>query len=253
MAGWLRSRRRKRLSETPLPGSQRELIERNVPVYRSLGELQKRELEGHIQVFLAEKRFEGCGGLEVTGEMRLTIAAQACLLLLGRETGYFPGMETIFVYPERFMVRDTSIFEDGTVREEDDELTGESWMYGPVVLAWDEVLVSASGPGDGYNVVLHEFAHQLDAQTGEQNGMPPIRDAGLRERWREVMEKEYARLGREVARGLPTLIDEYALESPAEFFAVVTEVFFQRPRALRRRHPDLYGIMSRYYRYDPAA
>lgn len=248
----LRKRRHKLLRAKPFPDEWHDILNRRLPCYGRLSPDERRELEGHIQVFLHEKRFEGAAGLDITDEMRVVIAAQACLLLLGRDTEYFPRMQSIFVYPRYFRVRDSRPMPDGTILEEEVEFEGESWERGPVVLAWEEVLADAADPDDGYNVVLHEFAHQLDGESGEENGAPPIKDRALAAEWARVMGHEYEKLRTDIELGAPHLIDAYGSETPAEFFAVVTEIFFERPRALKRRHPELYGLLARYYRRDPA-
>ena len=173
--------------------------------------------------------------------------------LLGRGDDYFPLMQSIFVYPKHFHVRDRRRMPDGTILEEDVEFDGESWERGPVVLAWEEVLADVADPDGGYNVVLPEFAHQLDGETGSEDGAPPIRERTLAEEWKRIMGREYERLRTAVESGAPHLIDAYGAETPAEFFAVVTETFFGRPLALKRRHPELYGILERYFGQDPAA
>jgi len=249
----LRKRRRDLLRAKPFPAEWLDILKRRLPYYWRLSPDEQRELQGHIQVFLHEKRFEGVGGLAMTDEIRVVIAAQACILLLGRDTDYYPLMRSIFVYPEFFRVRDRRRMPDGTILEEEVEFDGESWERGPVVLAWEEVLADAADPDDGCNVVLHEFAHQLDGESGGEDGAPPIGDRSLAEEWARVMGREYEKLGRDVERGAPHLIDSYGAETPAEFFAVVTETFFERPRAMKRRHPELYALLERYFRQDPAA
>lgn len=249
----IRRKRRRRLGAEPFPSEWLRIVSRNVPYYKLLRADEQARLQAHIQVFLHEKRFEGCGGLGITDEIRVTIAALACMLILNRKTDYFPGMKSIFVYPERFEVRDQYELPDGTVVEEEDDFMGESWTLGPVVLAWDEVLESVADPEDGYNVVFHEFAHQLDGETGDENGAPALEDPSMYDEWNRVMEREYARLQEDIRRRRPHIIDDYGDETPAEFFAVVTETFFEMPRALRRRHPELYAQMKLCYRQDPAA
>jgi Mlc titration factor MtfA (ptsG expression regulator) len=246
-------RRRRRLQRGPFPREWLAVVERNVPAYRLLDPEQQRELLGHIAVLLAEKRFEGCDGLEITDEIRVTIAAQAAMLLLGRETDYYPTVKTILVYPRRYMDDRPRRQPDGTVIEGPQVRLGESWFRGPVVLSWDDVCRGAADVHDGQNLVFHEFAHQLDAESGANEGAPAL---GARSRylaWARVLGSEYARLRDDLRHGRPTLLDAYAATSPAEFFAVVTEFFFERPRALQRLHPDLYVQLKDYYRQDPAA
>lgn len=249
---WYKRRRRERLCRMPLPAEWRAVIARNVPYISLLPLLDRQELEGHVQVLLAEKKFTGCAGLEIIDEIRITIAAQAALLLLHRDTDYFPMMRTILVYPDRFLVKHSVEQEDGTVTEEEVEQAGESWRGGPVVLSWRDVLESAADPHDGYNVVLHEFAHQLDDESGDTDGAPDLGAASRYRAWAHAFGYEYEQLQNAVLSGKIPLLDEYGAESPAEFFAVATECFFERPRALRKEHPELYARMAEYYRQAPA-
>jgi Mlc titration factor MtfA (ptsG expression regulator) len=202
-------------------------------------------------VFLAEKTFEGCGGLELTREIKLTIAAQACLLLLHRETDLYPHVDAILVYPSAYVVRARK--HDGVVVVEEDEARlGESWQQGLVVLSWDHVLSGAAAPNDGQNVVLHEFAHQLDSESGAMNGTPELGTRARYSAWARVLGGEFAELSERLHRGRPSDIDPYGATNPAEFFAVLTEMFFEKPEALQRRHPVLYDELSAFYRQDPA-
>jgi len=224
-----------------------------VPYVHLLPMADRRELEGHVQVFLAEKSFEGCGGLELSDEIRLTIAAQACLLLLHRETDYFPRMSSVLVYPSTYVTPGEELLPDGTVIEGDDPRYGESWDSGAVVLAWDESLRGAVGSRDGENVILHEFAHQLDQADGEADGRPRLPRRSMRRPWAEVCAREYEALCRDADLGRETVLDPYGAENAAEFFAVATEAFFERPRAMQREHPELYALFAEYFVQDPAA
>ena len=252
MFGLIR-RRRERVRQQPFPDTWRQYLIRRMPLYLRLSPEDRRELEGHVQVFLAEKRFEGCGGFRLTDEVRVVVAALACLLLLHRETGYFPGLSSVVVYPTSFIVDLQHVDAAGIVTDETGPLVGESWDTGCVVLAWDEVLQSAATPGDGYNVVIHEFAHQLDAEDGITDGAPSLPDRARYRSWSRVFSREYARLRQMLQEGGRGALDEYGASDPAEFFAVVTEHFFETPQLLRDEHPDLYGELRQYYRQDPAS
>jgi len=200
---------------------------------------------------LAEKSFEGCGGLTLTDEIKLTIAGQACLLLLHRETDIYPNVDSILVYPSAYRVP-TEQYDGLVVVQEDQTRLGESWQRGLVVLAWDHVLSGAAQPCDGQNVVLHEFAHQLDSEDGVMNGTP---DLGARARftsWAHVLGDEFAELSERLHAGRSSDIDPYGATNPAEFFAVLTEMFFEKPRALKRRHAELYAELAEFYKQDPA-
>ncbi|MCK4340198.1 MAG: zinc-dependent peptidase [Phycisphaerae bacterium] len=246
-------RRRRRLSQRPFPPEWRAIIERNVPYCRLFAADERKEMQGHIQVFLREKRFEGCGGLELTDEMRVTIAAQACMLLLNRESDYYPKLSSILVYPARYVVDAARRLPDGTVVEGEEIRAGESWLRGAVVLSWDDARHGAIDVRDGHNVVLHEFAHQLDSESGAVDGAPVLPRRSMYADWARVLGREYERLRDDLAQRRRTLLRPYGATSPAEFFAVVTEMFFEQPVALQRRHPELYEQMTLFYNQDPAA
>ena len=223
------------------------MLQRNVAAYSRLSPERQRELHGHIQVLLAEKHFEGCGGLALTDEMRVTIAAHAGLLMLGREPQYYPGLVSILVYPSSYRAPVSEPDDDGIVSEGHEERYGESWDTGVVVLAWDTARHGSRDLGDGSNLILHEFAHQLDTEDGSANGMPLFDRRQDGRGWAEALGAEYERL-RE--RPDESILDEYGAEDPAEFFAVATEAFFERPEDLREQHPELYEQLSSYYRID---
>jgi Mlc titration factor MtfA (ptsG expression regulator) len=247
-----KSRRRARLRTQPVPAAWRPMLERNLPVFKRLAADDQAELLGHTQVFLAEKHFEGAGGLELTDEIRVTIAAQACLLLLHRETDYYPELVSIIVYPSGYTaVEDRHI--GGGIWEEggEDRLGHTGQRLRALVLAWDSVRRGASAPTDGENLVLHEFAHQLDFENQRSDGTPALDTRGEYLAWARVMSAEFEALRDATDSGVPTLLDSYGATDPAEFFAVITEVFFERPRALRKLHPALFDQLQRFYRQDP--
>jgi Mlc titration factor MtfA (ptsG expression regulator) len=250
---WLKQQRRRRLRTRPFPKDWLKLIQRHVVFFQKLNGSDRAELLGHIQVFLAEKRFEGCAGFEITDEVRVTIAAQACLLLLHRETGCFPGLVTILVYPLTYMVQEDHqvgehVWQEGTVGR-----LGETGRrMGSLVLSWGAVKHGAADPSDGKNVVLHEFAHQLDYENGAADGVPGLATREQQLAWSEVMKFEFASLRAADETGIPTLLDTYGATDPAEFFAVSVEAFFEQPRALRARHPRLYAELQNYFQQDPA-
>lgn len=244
--------RRQRLRAQPFPESWRQILRSNVPYFRSLPADLQLQLKRHITVFLAEKPFVGCDGLTITDEMRVTIAAQACLLLMNRRRpNYFPMLHAILVYPAPFVVQRTVGKAAGVVSEQSQVLSGESWSNGQVVLSWPDVVFGAAEPNDGRNVVIHEFAHQLDQEKGTATGAPFL--ARLRDyhAWSQIMAAEFAHLRHAAARGERTLLDHYGASDPAEFFAVASEAFFERPAEMEADHPELYGQLRRYYRLDP--
>ena len=250
--GFLKQRRRRWLQAQPFPKEWLVTIERNVLFFHRLSASDQVELLGHTQVFLAEKRFEGCDGLEITDEVRVTIAAQACLLLLHRKTDYFPRLLTILVYPSTYLAEDRRHVHGHVWQEGKMARLGETgrWLDA-IVLAWDAVKSGAADPSDGKNVVLHEFAHQLDYENYAEDGAPALATRDQRLSWQEVMRAEFVSLRAADETGIPTLLDTYGATNPAEFFAVSTEAFFERPRALRTRHPKLYAELRSYFHQDP--
>jgi Mlc titration factor MtfA (ptsG expression regulator) len=248
-----KSRRRAALRAQPLTPSERAIVAKNVPYVAKLDDADRAELEGLVRVFLAEKSFEGCGGLELTEEIKVTIAAQACLLLLHRENDMYPGVEAILVYPGAYRAPTRKSAGAGVVIEADQARLGESWVRGVVVLAWDHVKSGAAQPADGQNVVLHEFAHQLDGEDGSMDGAPVLGARARYTSWAHVLGDEFGDLSRKLHDGLRSDIDPYGATNPAEFFAVVTEMFFEKPRALKERHPALYDELAAFYAQDPAA
>jgi Mlc titration factor MtfA (ptsG expression regulator) len=248
-----RNKKRDRLRGQPFPEEWDRMLRENFPLYRRLPEEDRPELQGHIHVFLDEKQFEGCNDLEINDEIRVTIAAQACLLLLHRDTDYFPAMTSIFVYPTLFYAEVVEENEDGVVSEYEEDRSGESWDYGPVVLSWEDALMGAAGEEGGYNSVIHEFVHQLDLENGSPDGVPRLENADRCESWERVFTESFEKFERRLDAGRPTVIDEYGVEGPDEFFAVAAEHFFQTPDALRREYPDLYDELRSYFQQDPVA
>jgi len=242
--------RRQRIGWRPFPAAWRDIVRRRVPLARELPAAQQLRLKKHIQVLLSEVPFIGCAGLELSDEMRVTIAAQAAFLLLGRG-GSFGNLREVLVYPGHFVVPRSEAGAGGVVHEGRDVLAGQSWQRGQVIVAWDSVRDGAADPHDGANVVMHEFAHQLDQATGAANGAPYVGRGALQQAWARVMNQEFGALLGRLARAEPGLIDPYAATSPAEFFAVTTELFFERPDALAAERPALYEQLKRCYRLDP--
>jgi Mlc titration factor MtfA (ptsG expression regulator) len=250
--GLLKHRRRRWLRAQPFPKGWLETIKRNVSFFRRLSMDKQAELLGHIQVFLAEKRFEGCAGLEINDEIRVTIAAQACLLLLHRRTDYFPRLLTILVYPSTYLVDENRNVEGPIWEEGRMSRLGETGRtMGSMVLAWDAVKSGASDPSDGHNVVLHEFAHQLDYENDAADGAPGLATREQQISWRDVMRTEFASLRAADDTGIRTLLDTYGATNPAEFFAVSVEAFFERPSALRATHPRMYVELQGYFKQNP--
>lgn len=238
------------LRKKTFPSHWTVIIERNVPLYKHLSESLRRRLYGHINVLLAQKIFKGCGGLQITNEIKLTIAAQAALLLLSEKGNYFSKLRLILVYPSAFIAGQTTPFGEYYL-EETQVKTGESWQIGIVVLSWQDIQYDAKHWQDGRNVVLHEFAHQLDQEGGSASGVPILEKRSDYVTWGRVFRKEYEQLCYEVERGMETVMDEYGATAPAEFFAVATETFFEKPFPMKRKHPELFNELKRYYKLDP--
>jgi MtfA peptidase len=255
---WLAERRRQRLRAQPFPAAWRDILKRRVPYVRALPADLQLLLKQHIQVFVAEKAFIGCDGLEITDEMRVTIAAQACLLILNRPRGYYPKLRQILVYPDSFVVQREHTDGAGVSHQGRQVLAGESWSEGQVILSWRDTLQDAATPGDGRNVVIHEFAHQLDQETGTANGAPVLAKREHYARWAQVLGAEYQQLQarggradrREYQEG-ESLFSDYGATDPAEFFAVISEVFFEQPQRMADQHPALYQELAQFYRLEP--
>lgn len=236
---------RRRPPPLALPPDWRAVMQARVPHLIWLTDAQREHHAHAVQALLTRVRFTGCGGFTLTDEVRIVIAALAALLVLRPGAAVYPALRAVLVYPEAFGVPQTEPDELGLVSDDPVEHIGESWSAERVVLSWADVEAALSG--DATNVVVHEFAHQLDDETPDAEGAPPLHDYS---RWSEVMTREFARLRR---HRRPPVLDPYGAESPAEFFGVVTEAFFQRPQALRRHHAELYALLADYYRLDPAA
>ncbi len=247
---WWTERRRARLRALPFPPAWRRILRRRVPAVARLPADLQRRLKGHIQVFLAEKPLIGCASQAITDEQRVTIAAQACLLLLGQtRPAYYPRLQQVLVYPGAFVVDRVQPQDGGVVQEQRQALAGESWAQGRVILSWAEVLAGAADPADGRNVVLHEFAHQIDQDKGHADGQPWRPTVAQRQRWAAVMGAAFERLQQQPS----ALISSYGATEPAEFFAVVSEVFFEQPQALAAEAPEVYRELALLYQVNPLA
>lgn len=248
--GIIREYRRRRIKRHPFPPVWKRIID-EIPILARLSIPDRDELEDVTKVLMHEKHFEGAGGLTLTTEMKVTIASQAALLLIHRRTDYYPRLVSIIVYPSKYIAQHVEQAPTGIVTEGPQVRAGESWSRGAVVLAWDEVEAGARGMQPGHNVVIHEFAHQLDAENGEVDGAPLL-SANRYHEWMKVMEEEYTRLRAAVERGEQTVINPYGATNPAEFFAVATECFFTDSGALAAGHPRLYAELKGYFCQDPA-
>jgi Mlc titration factor MtfA (ptsG expression regulator) len=239
------------LADKPLEPELLNLLRQHMPLYERMpSELQQR-LQGLVNVFVNDKNFFGSGGLEITDEMRLAVAGNACLLLLNRDDPCFPGSATILLYPDT-IVTPAVEYDGPVVRKTTSARLGESWHRGPVILSWADVLRGVSNPDDGQNVVIHEFAHKLDEENESMNGLPVLREHADYPEWARVMSEEFAELIKRVERNRNKVLSGYGSTSPAEFFAVAAEVFFEKGKRMKDRLPKLYALLEQYYGVDPA-
>ncbi|NNK46158.1 MAG: zinc-dependent peptidase [Altererythrobacter sp.] len=246
----LRRRRRDRLLATPLSPQQRAVLNRLVPIVRRLPDALRPELEGRINLFLDQVTFHGNRGLEVNEAMRLAIAAQACLLIVNSPVWY-ETLRNVLIYPTAFRAR-RSTHDGFVVHESDHGMLGESWARGPVVLSWDDALRGGLNADDGHNVVIHEFAHQLDGLTGHTNGIPILRKGQAYHGWETAMLDAFHDHVARIESGHPTLIDPYGATNHQEFFAEAIVSFFEKPRAMRSEEPALYAQLAELFALDPA-
>lgn len=253
LISWWKRRRRRRILAKPFPAAWLNIVETRVGHYALLTEADRARLRDTVQIMLAERSWEGCRGLELTDEMRVTIAALAAVLVLGLPEHYFSNVPTVLVYPDEYRVPQVEALTGEAVLQGEGGRLGEAQRHGPVIVSWSVVREEAQEPGYGENLVFHEFAHSLDMLNGEFDGVPDLSDRALRERWARVMAAEYEQLRRSARRRRRTVLDPYGAGDPAEFFAVATEAFFDAPIDLSERNPDLYALLRDYYRQDPAA
>ncbi|MGE5471488.1 MAG: zinc-dependent peptidase [Bacteroidota bacterium] len=242
--GWLGKRKTK-----AIPGELWEHTIAELPFLAALSQDERQALKNLAERFLADKEFTAAAGLELDDEICVAIAAQACLPILELGLTAYGDWVGIIVYPDQFVVPRQLADDSGVVHEYDDVLAGESWPGGPVVISWHDARMA----GDGYNVVIHEFAHKLDMLNGEADGVPALHSGLTAEEWENVFFRAYDDFCRRVDSGEETLIDPYASEHPAEFFAVLSESFFEQPAVVDGDYPGLYQLLKRYYRQDPLA
>lgn len=243
--------RLRKIRGQPFPEAWKPLLRRALPIYPGLQAVQQEQLQNLIKQFLADKKFIGCAGQQIDDEIRLTIAANACLLLLNRHTRCYPDLHSVLVYPSTFVVAREQRDDAGLVSSHEKALVGESWSDGKIILAWDDVVRGTRNFSDGRNVVLHEFAHELDHEDGASNGAPLLRTRGAYKNWARVFAAEFTELEQRAWSGEGSLLDKYGAENPAEFFAVATETFFERPWEMQEHHGELYQELANYYQVDP--
>lgn len=251
-SNYRKKRKRQQIASQPFPKEWRQILRNNLPFFYKMPSDLQLQLKDKMQIFMAEKDFVGRKGQDITAEVKVTIAAQACMLLLNRSTDFYPFLKTIVVYPAAFITRHNRYDASGIQSEEPRVLLGESWNRGQVVLSWTDSANGGADFEDGHNLVIHEFAHQLDGESGVTNGAPPLSSEHSYDKWAQIMSHEFNELQRKAANGEHTLLDKYGATNPAEFFAVATEIFFEKPKQLRQLHSELYLQLSQYYCINPA-
>ena len=250
--GWFARWRRGRAAQrSPVTAAEWSALIRRFSFLQALDDTEQARLRDLIAAFLDEKSLQGAGGLVMTRDIQLVIAAQACLLVLNLDLDYYRDWVEVIVYPDEFIVDHEVIDEDGVVHHVRAPLSGEAWEQGPVILSWLDA--AAADGGDGYNVVMHEFAHKIDMLNGAADGFPPLHAGMDRALWTQTFSEAYADFERRLDAREETLIDEYAAEDPAEFFAVLSELFFERPEAIQEVYPMVYDQLVGFYRQDPLA
>jgi Mlc titration factor MtfA (ptsG expression regulator) len=250
---WYRNWRRRRLLERPFPAAWEAWIRANCRHFPRLSTRDQDRLRRDVRLLVAEKNWEGCNGQIITDEIRVTIAAHAALLGLGFDGLPFERLLSILVYPDAFVSRQVRRAPWGGVEEADEPRLGEAWYQGPVLLSWREVQEQCIAADSGRNVVIHEFAHLLDMQNHEVDGIPALAHHIDAEQWVATFHDEFERLIRQARHRRKTVLDYYGTTSEAEFFAVASEAFFERAAQLREESPELYAILQEFYRQDPAA
>ena len=244
-----RQQKRRVLLSTPFPSEWSAILKRNLRPYQKISPQLQQQLHDYIRIFISEKSFEGCGGLTLTDEIKVTIAAQACMLLLNRKSDCYPKLYSVLVYPSTYMTGTRKSY--GLHPTESSVRLGESWKHGTVVLAWDSVKSGALNFQDGHNVAMHEFAHQLDQEDGRADGAPILKMSSAYSAWSQTFSEEYELLQNKTLKGKKSVMDKYGATDPAEFFAVATETFFEKPTQLKKKHPELYHELRGFYKVNP--
>lgn len=243
--------RRQWVIRRSFPDKWKKVLKGRVPVFRRLPEDLQDKLKQRMAVFLDEKLFEGCGGLDLTEEMRVIIAAHACMLILEEPSDYYPSLQSVLVYPDDYMGAVYDVDAGGVVTEGWEPRSGESWHPGNIVLSWSDSLQGVRDPSDGRNLIYHEFAHQLDYRYGLSAGISIEGETDADDEWTQALAKGYRLLLHNTKRGHKMLLDPYGAENPAEFFAVLIECFLEQPGKLQREHSQLYHLLCEFFKYDP--
>lgn len=255
MFNWWKKRRRRKILQNPFEDGWRRILSEKLAYYCFLPAEKRRRLEQLVQIFIAEKSFEGCSGLTVNDEMKVVIGGHACLLILNLPHDFYAKVSSILVYPTTVVLppsRDGIFTRGPLVARPETPVVGQAFMHGTVMLVWDEVKRDVSHPRGGHNVVYHEFAHILDMFDGRADGTPTLLNREKYRQWADVCSRVYFDLKKKRERGRKTFLDAYAGSNEAEFFAVATEYFFERPVRMERKRPELYRVLKEFYRQDTA-
>jgi Mlc titration factor MtfA (ptsG expression regulator) len=234
-----------------LNSQQKAILLRCMPIYLKMTDADRSKLESHIIWFLNEKRFLGRDGLILTSAMKLIVAADACLLVLNKPWPLYPNVKDVLLYPSAYYAPQSRKDSAGLVSFHNTVRQGESWPGGTLVLSWHDVLEGNRLPSDGHNLVFHEFAHQLDQQTGKTTGTPQLSNKAQYNLWAKVFSRAFNQLKTHIAYNMPHVIHSYGATNEAEFFAVITETFIEKPQALRQYDPEIYALLVDYYEFDP--
>ncbi len=251
-SGKRKAQKRQTIASIPFPTEWRKILRKNLPFFYKIPADLQLQLKDKMQIFLSEKQFVGRKGQDITDEVRVTIAAQACLLLLNRNTDFYPFLKTIVVYPAAFITRHAQFDHNGVQTQDARVLLGESWTRGQVILSWRDSAAGGSDFEDGHNLVIHEFAHQLDGESGVTNGAPPLNKEQNYQEWSNILSEEFKTLQSQARNQQDSFLDKYGATNPAEFFAVCSEVFFEKPKKLKKLHRELFEQLKSYYQVDPS-
>jgi Mlc titration factor MtfA (ptsG expression regulator) len=253
MFNWLRNSRRRRIASEPWPAEWDEFLHGRADFLEAYSPLEKEQWKEIVKVLVAEKSWEGVGGLAMSPEVQVVIAAHAARLTIALPEKFFDRVQTVIVRPEQYRTKMTVPIGSNLALEGDErDVLGQAWHRGPVVLSWADVLDAAEGEAPGENVVLHEFAHQLDMRNGPADGVPDFDSAKMAERWEKDLKQQFEWFLTACSRGVETVVDPGGTENLAEFFAYSTEVFFELPAELQDQMPGLYVMLRSFYGQDPA-
>jgi len=243
--------RRLTIKAHDFPKEWERILSAHWPLYCRLPDLLKQNLHDRIKLFLSEKQFIACNDFKLDEKHKLLISAQACLLIINKPFEYFDKLKTILVYPSAFIVRHNNLLANGTVSEDTNINSGEAWETGKIILSWDDAYSGMIKLEDGHNVVIHEFAHLLDHTNGTANGAPLLQHAKSYDQWSQIFSSAYENLQRSINIGQSNLFNPYGATNPGEFFAVASELFFEKSKSLQQHEPELHQQLTKFYAIDP--